>query len=152
MPTWKCVIPGYDLISPNKLLRMKWFMQSQEKESAMQLVALFGRPLPQYQCPVRMVIARMYGKGQRPLDTDNLYGGCKLLIDAMKAPKGRSRRGLSIIMEDNPKALDLSVVQFKNSATSCDVAIWACPTSEILDLPEEVAILLGESPKTRAAH
>ena len=56
-----------------------------------------------------MVIARMYGKGQRPLDTDNLYGGCKLLIDAMKAPKGRSRRGLSIIMEDNPKALDLSV-------------------------------------------
>jgi hypothetical protein len=152
MPTWKCVIPGYDLISPNKLLRMKWFMQSQEKESAMQLLALFGRPLPQYQCPVRMVIARMYGKGQRPLDTDNLYGGCKLLIDAMKAPKGRSRRGLSIIMEDNPKALDLSVVQFKNSATSCDVAIWACPTSEILDLPEEVAILLGESPKTRAAH
>lgn len=148
MPTWKCVIPGYDLISPNKLLRMKWFMQSKQKDQAMMLVSIYGRPTPEFAGPVRMVIARMYGKRQRPLDTDNLYGGCKLLIDCMKAPKGRSKRGLSVIAEDNPKALDLTVVQFKNNSDSCDIGIWACPIDEVLDIPESVATMLVQSPKS----
>lgn len=151
MPTWKCVIPGYDLISPNKLIRMPWYRQAKEKEQAMNMVFVHGRPLPVFDCPVRMVIARMFGKGQRPLDTDNLYGGCKLLIDSLKAPKGRSKRGLSVIIEDNPKALDLTVVQFKNAEISCDVGIWACPMTEVLDLPKHVAMILQSSQDGRAS-
>jgi len=151
MPTWKCTIPGYDLISPNKLLRMKWFMQSKEKDRAMNLLVVYGRPIPQYECPVSMVIVRRYGKRQRPLDTDNLYGGCKLLIDAMKMPKGRSKRGLSIIMEDNPRALDLAVYQCKNDAPSCDIEIFACPSTESLDLPVDIAMIIPQSPRNHTA-
>lgn len=147
MPTWFCNIPGYDLISPNRLLRMKWFMQSKKKEEAMQLLAVYGRPTPMFAEPVRMVIARQFGKRQRELDTDNLYGGCKLLIDAMKAPKGRSKRGLSIICEDNPKALDLTVIQFRGQEDRCSVSIWACPLNESLDIPEAIATILLQSPK-----
>ena len=147
MPTWFCNIPGYDLISPNRLLRMKWFMQSKCKEEAMQLIAVYGRPTPLFAEPVRMVIARQFGKRQRQLDTDNLYGGCKLLIDAMKAPKGRSRRGLSIISEDNPKALDLTVIQFRGHEDRCSISIWACPLTETLDIPEAIATMLSQSPK-----
>lgn len=152
MPTWKCVIPGYDLISPNRLLRMKWFMQSKEKERAMQMIAVFGRPLPTFDGPVAMVIVRKFGKRQRPLDTDNLYGGCKLLIDAMKAPKGRSKRGLSILTDDDPRSLDLWVTQCKNTEDSCDIAIWACPSTEALDIPDEVAMILRQSPRSRTAR
>lgn len=152
MPTWSCIIPGYDLISPNKLLRMQWFRQAKEKELAMMMISIYGRPIPEFSGPVRMVIARKYGKRQRPLDTDNLYGGCKLLIDAMKEPKGRSRRGLSVITEDNPRALDLTVIQFKNTEPSCDIAIFVCPAEESLDLPNDVAMILGQSPVDRTAR
>lgn len=152
MPTWKCIIPGYDLISPNKLLRMQWFRQAKEKELAMTMIGIYGRPLPSFAGPVRMVIVRKYGKRQRALDTDNLYGGCKLLIDAMKAPKGRSRRGLSLIAEDNPRALDLTVIQFKNSHPTCDIEIFACPAAESLDVPQDVAMLLSQSPVDRTAR
>jgi len=142
MPTWKCIIPDYDLISPNRLLRMKWFVQDRFKNEAINRLVVYGSPYPQYQGKVRMVIARMYGKRQRDLDTDNLYGGCKLLIDAMKTPKGRARRCLSIIKEDNPAALHLRVVQFKGESEHCEIGIWACPFEEALDIPEEVARLL----------
>lgn len=153
MPTWTCTIPGYDLISPNKLLRMKWFRQKKEKELAMTLIGLYGRPCPVFDCPVAMVIVRRFGKRQRPLDTDNLYGGCKLLIDAMKAPKGRSRRGLSILMDDDPRSLDLWVTQCKNTQfASCDLSIYACPSTEALDLPDDVAMLLMQSPSNRTAR
>lgn len=131
---------------------MKWFMQAKQKESAINLVSVYGRPLPTFNGPVAMVIVRKFGKRQRPLDTDNLYGGCKLLIDAMKAPKGRSRRGLSILMDDDPRSLDLWVAQCKNTEESCDIAIWACPSTEALDLPDEVAILLRQSPSNRTAR
>ncbi len=56
MPTWTCTIPGYDLISPNKLLRMQWFRQAKEKELAMTMIGIYGRPLPSFAGPVRMVI------------------------------------------------------------------------------------------------
>jgi hypothetical protein len=143
MPTWKCTIPNYDLISPNRLLRMKWFVQEKFKADAINRVVVYGSPYPKYFGKVKMVIARMYGKRQRDLDTDNLYGGCKLLIDAMKMPKGRSRRGLSIIKEDNPSVLDLRVVQFRGQSDDCEVVIWTCPAEEELDIPEEVARLIG---------
>jgi len=131
---------------------MQWFRQAKEKELAMTMISIYGRPVPEFVGPVRMVIARKYGKRQRPLDTDNLYGGCKLLIDAMKTPKGRSRRGLSLISEDNPRALDLTVIQFKNTDPSCDIAIFACPAEESLDVPQDVAMILGQSPVDRTAR
>jgi hypothetical protein len=142
LPTWNCIIPNYDLISPNRLLRMKWFVRDRFKEEAISRLVVYGSPYPQYPGKVRMVIARMYGKRQRDLDTDNLYGGCKLLIDAMKMPKGRSRRCLSIIREDNPSMLDLRVVQFKGAAEDCEIGIWTCPWGEALDIPEQVAKLI----------
>lgn len=142
MPTWKCILPDYDLISPNRLLRMKWFVQEKFKNEAINRLVVYGSPYPKYFGRVKMVIARMYGKRQRDLDTDNLYGGCKLLIDAMKMPKGRSRRGLSIIKEDNPASLHLRVVQFRGQEEHCEIGIWACPEEETLDIPEEVARLL----------
>lgn len=151
-PTWHCVIPGYDLISPNRLLRMKWFMQSKEKERAMNLIAVYGRPYPVFDGPVAMAIVRKYGKRQRGLDIDNLYGGCKLLVDAMKAPKGRSRRGLSILTDDDPRSLDLWVGQMRNTEDSCDIHIWACKTTEALDLPDDVAKMFFESPRNRTAR
>ena len=152
MTTWACTLPNYDLISPNKLMRMKWFMQSKQKEHAMQMIALFGRPLPRFDEPVAMVIIRRYGKRQRALDTDNMYGGCKLLIDAMKAPKGRSKRGLSILMDDDPRSLDLWVSQCRNTDDSCDVSIYACRSSESIDIPDDVAMILQQSPKSRTAR
>jgi hypothetical protein len=142
MPTWNCIIPDYDLISPNRLLRMKWFVRDRFKNEAIERLVIYGSPYPQFAGKVRMVIARMYGKRQRDLDTDNLYGGCKLLIDAMKMPKGRSLNCLSIIREDNPAMLDLRVVQFRGDHDDCRVGIWAVSWGAPLDLPEDVARLL----------
>ena len=66
------------------------------------VVALFARGTPRATGKRHLTIER---HGKRELDTDNAYGGCKPLIDAIK------RCGL--IIDDNPKHCELEVVQVK---------------------------------------
>ena len=57
------------------------------------------------------------------LDVDNLYGGCKPLIDVLKPmdPK-RNPFGLGIILDDKPDNLELIVRQVKSTrAAACTV-------------------------------
>lgn len=67
------------------------------------LLAAFGR-MEQSFAPgkKRVVIDR---RGRRMLDKDNAYGGCKLVVDALKS--------LRAIDDDDAANLDLEVVQTK---------------------------------------
>ena len=54
----------------------------------------------------RVTITRLWGKGQRAWDDDNLVAACKALRDAMQAPRvvrGRHIPGASIVVDDSAK-------------------------------------------------
>lgn len=54
----------------------------------------------------RVTITRLWGKGQRAWDDDNLVAACKALRDAMQAPRvvrGRRVAGASIVVDDSAK-------------------------------------------------
>jgi|TARA_R100000084_G_C4618485_1_gene131904 hypothetical protein len=110
---WEVVIP-YDLVSPNKLMRMHYRARLKEFDRVRDLLWYYGRPLPEFTVPVKLQITRQWGKRQRAMDLDNLYGSCKHLIDALKRPKGRSRKGLSVILDDDPSHIFLTVDQIKD--------------------------------------
>tara|TARA_R100000458_G_scaffold45232_1_gene43434 strand:- start:4360 stop:4773 length:414 start_codon:yes stop_codon:yes gene_type:complete len=111
--SWEVTIP-YDLISPNKLMRMHYRTRIREFDRVRDLLWAYGRPLPEFTGPVNLTIYRQWGKRQRAMDPDNLYGSCKQLIDALKKPKGRSRKGLSVILDDDPSNVYLKVEQHKD--------------------------------------
>lgn len=104
---------------------MRWHFRKQMKwrETLCDYVCALGWPLPQFTCPVSVRVVRKYGYRKRPYDTDNLYAAVKPLLDVLKAPRGRSRRGLSIILEDNPAYCQLTVTQEKSSDKSTRISI-----------------------------
>jgi len=112
-PEWNVEIP-YELVSPNRLMRMHYRTRMREHDRVYNLLWTYGRPLAEFKCPVNVHITRLWGKRQRGMDEDNLYGACKILIDALKKPKGRSRKGLSVILDDDPSHVSLKVVQQKD--------------------------------------
>jgi hypothetical protein len=123
---WEVTIP-YELISPNKLMRMHYRVRAKEFDRVHDLLWAFGRPLPEFLGPVNLTIHRRWGKRQRAMDTDNLYGACKLLIDALKKPKGRSKKGLSVILDDDPSHVYLKVFQRKDEDNLRRVTIHITP-------------------------
>ena len=72
------------------------------------------RPLPKFTGKTRLTIIRQWGKRGRAFDPDNLVASCKMLIDCLKEPKGRSKYGLGIITDDDPEHLELLVKQEKS--------------------------------------
>tara|TARA_Y100001973_G_C5075324_1_gene269667 strand:+ start:315 stop:722 length:408 start_codon:yes stop_codon:yes gene_type:complete len=108
--TWRCYIPGYDLINPNKLMRMHWAARKKAYKNLLHMVVAYGdKPLPKYECQVEIRVTRMWGKRKRAFDIDNLYGGCKLLLDALK-----TKGGIGIIQDDSPKHTTLRVDQYRS--------------------------------------
>ena len=108
--TWRCYISGYDLVNPNKLMRMHWAVRKKAYKNLLHMIMVYGdKPLPQFESQVEIKIIRMWGKRKRAFDIDNLYGGCKFILDALKA-KG----GLGIIQDDSPKHAVLIVEQYRS--------------------------------------
>lgn len=109
---------------------MRWHFRKQKawRERIEQYIFVLGSPLPKYECPVAVTITRFYGHRKRAYDTDNLYAAAKPILDALKAPRGRSRHGLSVILEDNPEYCHLKVRQEKSKDKSTRILI------EVLDL------------------
>ena len=108
---------------------MRWHFRKQMKwrDSLTSYVVAIGSPLPRFSGPVKVNIIRKIGYRKREFDTDNLYAACKTLLDVMKAPRGRSRYGLSVFQDDNPKMCSLTVTQEKSQNKRCE--IWV----EVLD-------------------
>ena len=124
---WEVTIP-YDLVSPNRLMRMHYRTRTREFDRVRDLLWYYGRPLPEYTTPVILQITRFWGKRQRAMDLDNLYGSCKHLIDALKKPKGRYRKGLSVILDDDPSNIFLTVNQIKDENGLRQVKVKITPT------------------------
>ncbi len=125
-PEWNCEIP-YDLVSPNKLLRMHYRTRMRERQRVVDLIWAYGRPFKEFDCPVNVHITRLWGKRQRAMDEDNLYGSCKDVIDALKKPKGRTRQGHSVILDDDPSHVSLKVEQRKDDEGMRRVQIKVYP-------------------------
>ncbi len=103
-----------------------WYIVRKNKKKALDLLhiyALQSGGLPKFKGKVNVTITRLWGKRQRAMDIENLYGAVKPLIDAMREPKkagGRLDRkrgqqgGLGIIEDDDPESMGLTVHQQKN--------------------------------------
>ena len=95
--------------SANQIMRMHWGqrkrLRSQLQWELTAVLADMGRKLPPLlygkTAPRRCVIITTYRP--RRLDPDNAYGGCKVLLDAM--------RDIGLIRNDSPKWLELVVEQ-----------------------------------------
>ena len=113
---WNCTIPDYDLISPNRLMRMHFWQINKEHAKLSQLMYVFGDKLVQFTKPVNISIKREYGYRKRQMDPDNLYGACKILLDVLRMPSPRSKKSsLGIITDDSPNNIaNLSVTQSKS--------------------------------------
>jgi len=123
---WQVEIP-YEIVSHNKLLRMHYRTRMREFDKARDLIWAYGRPLPVFEGQVNLEITRLWGFRQRGMDLDNLYASCKLLIDALKKPKGRFKKGLSVIMDDDPSHVVLKVHQQKSDDGQKKVRIKIWP-------------------------
>ena len=105
----------YQFESLNKIMRMHWAVRKKRQEEVMAAVDYSApRPLPSYNGRVRLSITRQWGKRGRAFDPDNLVASCKMLIDCLKEPKGRSKYGLGIIKDDSSADIELLVRQEKS--------------------------------------
>ena len=105
----------YQFESLNKMMRTHWAVRKKRQEQVMAAVDYAAtRPLPKFEGKVRLTITRQWGKRGRAFDPDNLVGSCKMLIDCLKEPKGRSRYGLGIIKDDSSADIELQVKQEKS--------------------------------------
>lgn len=124
---WRLVLPGYFPPTLNNVVMAHWSTVRKHKKRAIEnlhvacLLASGGGGVPVFEGHVRVTITRWWGKGQRALEIENLYGAVKPLVDAMRAEKasrnqrGRARQGgLGIIEDDDPKTLALTVFQERN--------------------------------------
>ena len=105
----------YQFESLNKMMRTHWAVRKKRQEELMAAVDYSApRPLPKFKGKTRLTIIRQWGKRGRAFDPDNLVASCKMLIDCLKEPKGRSKYGLGIIPDDSPAHLELLVKQEKS--------------------------------------
>ena len=105
----------YQFESLNKIMRMHWAVRKKRQEEVMAAVDYSApRPLPRYNGRVRLSITRQWGKRGRAFAPDNLVASCKMLIDCLKEPKGRSKYGLGIIKDDSSADIELLVRQEKS--------------------------------------
>lgn len=113
---WQCTIPDYDLISPNRLMRMHFATRGRLHTVAVDLLTIFGDPIVFFDNQVDIEIIRQYGYRKRQMDEDNLYGACKIILDALRNPSPRSKKpSLGIIKDDSPNIIrTLSVKQEKS--------------------------------------
>ena len=114
--TWKCTIPDYDLISPNMMMRMHYRVRMKEHEKLVLLLQSYGDEVDPFTTPVDITIIREYGHRKRKMDPDNLYGSCKLMLDAIRQPSPRSKKAsLGLIADDSDAHIkSLSVTQEKS--------------------------------------
>lgn len=105
------------------MLRSHFSKRVKFQRMAEQYIFVLGSPLPSFKCPVTVRITRFYGFGKRAYDTDNLYASAKQVIDSLKTPKGRSRKGLSIIVDDDPRNCKIELLQQKSPDKSTKVLI-----------------------------
>ena len=114
---WKCKIPEFDLVSPNKLYRMHFGQRSRWKKSIDSFLIAYGEDIIELNPKIDLRITRYYGYRKRAFDKDNLYGACKPLIDAV--------RGHKIVPDDTPNHINLYVEQEKSPDKSTFVEIHA---------------------------
>ena len=119
---WSVVLP-IDMPSLNAYMRWHFRKQKKWREQLEQYIYVLGQPLLKFQCPVKVEIVRQFGHRKRGYDTDNLYAAAKPILDVMKEPRGRSRYGLGIILEDNPQYCSLVVRQEKSSDKNTRIVI-----------------------------
>ena len=105
----------YQFESLNKMMRQHWAVRKKRQEELWAAVEYAAtRPIPKFKGKARLTIIRQWGKRGRAFDPDNLVASCKMLIDCLKEPKGRSKYGLGIIPDDSPEHIELLVKQEKS--------------------------------------
>ena len=105
----------YKFTSLNTTMRQHWAVRKKKQEELWLAVKQAAkRPIPKFSGRTRLTIIRQWGKRGRAFDPDNLVASCKMLIDCLKEPKGRSTYGLGIIPDDDPQHLELLVKQEKS--------------------------------------
>ena len=105
----------YQFESLNKMMRMHWAVRKKRQEELWAAVEYAApRPMPKFSGKSRLSITRQWGKRGRAFDPDNLVASCKMLIDCLKEPKGRSTYGLGIIKDDSSADIELLVKQEKS--------------------------------------
>lgn len=113
-------IPDYFPQSLNRTQDKHWTHRHKRKQKLIDLLTgmcLQAGGVPHFCGHVRMSITRLWGKGQRAFDEENLWGGVKLLRDAMRQRKRSGKGwagGIGIIEDDGPKQCILNVSQRKN--------------------------------------
>jgi len=115
--TWECRLPDFDLISPNKMLRMHFGARSRLKKSISVCIVAYADEMAELKPMINLDIKRFYGYRKRAFDKDNLYGSAKILIDAL--------RDHNIIPDDTPKHINLTVTQDKSPTKETFVQIKA---------------------------
>jgi len=117
---WELLIPDYFPRSLNRTQDRHWTHRHKRKQKLISLLTctcIQHGGVPSFSGHVRMSIDRLWGKRQRALDEENLWGAVKLLRDVMRKRKRSGKGwagGLGIIEDDGPKHCELTVGQRRN--------------------------------------
>jgi len=132
---WAVLLPDYWPPSLNETQRLHWSQIRKIKKDAVEMLSIFtlGRGVHGFTFAGKVTVQlyRLWGKGQRALDTDNLVGSVKPLVDGLRPRDPKSKQGgIGIIEDDHPDMLDLQVKQMKNGgpeqvALYLSMAQWA---------------------------
>ncbi len=136
---WRLVIPDYFPPTLNDVAMAHWSKVRKHKAKALHLVTVYALAtggIPRFEGPVSLTITRLWGKRQRAMDIDNLYGSVKPLVDALRAQKkagGRRDRGVGRqgglgVIPDDAGSLTLTVHQRKNDGK------WGVPADDLATL------------------
>lgn len=149
---WALLIPDYFPPSLNKTQRRHWSVVRKHKAKAKEMLNVYcllagGQPV--FEGHVIVTIWRLWGKGQRGLDRDNLWGSVKPLIDALRKPKGKGNRrqgGLGIVEDDDDDVMELRVRQRKGDTSDTMVILQNMERVAGLDVqlynPQQITTLI----------
>lgn len=117
---WELFINDFFPKSLNRTQDKHWIHRHRRKRRISDIVeahCLAAGGIPKFDGPVKLKIARLWGKGQRKLDRVNLWGAVKALEDVLRVRKksGKGFQGsLGIILDDDEDHCHLTVSQQRN--------------------------------------
>ena len=157
---WIVVVPDLDPKNPNKLSGQQHWALTKEKDLIFSHIHAHARakdngpmfPTLFGKCDMR--IYRIFGKGHRKMDKDNLVASMKYVIDSFRKPRStklktrarkEQKRRLGVIDDDSPESLNCEIAQFRAAGDRSYLLI----TIEGFDSPTQLDFRDCERPRPR---
>jgi len=115
---WTLNIPDFFPLSPNRLIGKHKMVYANHRRLVRRAIynAIGHEPTPKFTGRPSVLVMRLYGKGKRPWDQDNVTAAIKPIVDTLRGGKTKTpMKPLELFEDDTTKHIKLlPVVQRKS--------------------------------------